>query len=175
MTTTEADRAERSRSDRLREEMRDYAIISAYLFVCLSAVLLYRSAVLHETGLAALPFGTAAIKALVLGKFALLGKAAGLGATARARALWQHIVTKSVMFAVLLFALSVLEEFLSGWIHGRSIAATIAEIGGGSLLLEISASVLVLVLLVGVFVAALEISRALGPGVLSRLLRSPPP
>jgi len=171
MTTAETDRAERSRSDRLREEMRDYAIISAYLFVCLSAVLLYRSAVLHETGLAALPFGTAAIKALVLGKFALLGKAA----TARARALWQHIVAKSVMFAVLLFALSVLEEFLSGWIHGRSIAATIAEIGGGSLLLEISASVLVLVLLVGVFVAALEISRALGPGVLSRLLRSPPP
>lgn len=34
--------------ERLREELHRYAIISAYLFVCFSVILLYRSAVLLE-------------------------------------------------------------------------------------------------------------------------------
>lgn len=160
-------------AERLREELRDYALVAGYLWVCFSALLFYKSAILREAGLSVLPFGTAAVKALILGKFALLGRAAGLDSRSGARTVLQLILRKSVWFVALLVALTVLEELVVGRIHGHSFAETLAE-HGAHVLLEIAANSLVLLLVVGAFIAVLEISRGLGPGVMSRTLRSPP-
>ena len=62
------------------EEMRTYAIISLYLWVCFSALLLYKTAVLSADNVQLLPIGTAVVKALILGKFMLIGKAIKVGA-----------------------------------------------------------------------------------------------
>ena len=64
---------------RAREELRNYAIVAGYLYVCFAALLLYKDALLQEQGLSLLPHGIAAAKALILGKFILLGEAAGVG------------------------------------------------------------------------------------------------
>ena len=50
-----------------------------YLYVCFGAMLLYKMAILHAAGIDYAPYGLAAVKALILGKFMLLGRAARLG------------------------------------------------------------------------------------------------
>ena len=64
---------------KVAHELWQYAIISAYLYVCFGALLFYKAAILNGAGISYAPYGTAAIKALILGKFILLGEAAGLG------------------------------------------------------------------------------------------------
>ena len=59
--------------ERITEELRRVAITTCYLFICFSAVLFYRMAVLHSYGIDFEPFGLAAIKALVMGNFNHVG------------------------------------------------------------------------------------------------------
>lgn len=162
-----------SLADRARAELREYAVIAAYLFVCLSIVLLYKTSILRESGVAPLPFGLAAVKALILGKFMLLGAQVHLGARRKARSLLHLIVRTAFMYLLLLVVLTVLEEFVVGWIHGHAFAQTLAEFGQHSSL-EILTTVILMFCILIPFVAVREIARALGPGVLSRTLRKPP-
>ena len=58
---------------RLREELRHYVIVAAFLYVCFGALQLYKTAVLEDAGVHYLPLGVAAVKALIIGKFLLVG------------------------------------------------------------------------------------------------------
>ena len=158
---------------RLGEELSDYAVAALYLYVCLGALLLFKGALLREEGVSFLHFGLALGKALILGKFMLIGEAARIGARGESRTLLQLIVRRALLFLVLLVALSVAEEFVVGWIHGRSAADTLAEYGRRSPL-ELFATVLLLGLVLVPYIAAKEISRALGPGGLRRVLMRQP-
>lgn len=163
-----------SLAQRLRHELREYAIVAAYLYVCLVTVLLYRVAVLGESGeVTPLPFGLAAVKALILGKFVMVGQAVGIGSRGRARSLLHLIARKSLLLWLLLVVLSVLEELVAGLVHGRALTTTLAEYGARSGL-ELFASSLMMLLILIPFVAVSETSQALGPGVLMRTLLKPP-
>jgi len=162
--------AAHSLKDRAREELRNYAVVSAYLYVCFGALLLYKSALLQEAGGDLLPHGVAIVKALILGKFILLGEAAGVGTRVGGRTLLKSIATKSVLFFLLLVALTVLEELVVGKVHGHSFARTVAEIEQRSVL-EALATCLLLLLVLVPLIAVKELSRTLGPGVLSRLMK----
>lgn len=157
---------------RLWDEMRAYALTSVYLFVWLLALHLYENALLHEEGLAAVPLGLAAGKALILGKFVLLGEAAGAGTRLAAPTLLHRIAWRSLSLLLLLIVLTVLEELVAGWLHGRTAAATLAEFASRPL--ERAASCLLMLLVLVPFVAAKQISLALGPGGLRRLLLQRP-
>jgi hypothetical protein len=159
--------------ERLGEEMRAYALTAAYLFVWLSALFLYRTALLRDEGFAPLPFGLAAAKALVLGKFVLLGEAAGAGTRLAAPTLLHRIAWRSLSLLVLLAALTLLEELVVGWVHGHSPAETLAALEARSLL-GLGATCLLLLLVLVPFVAAKQVSLALGPGGLRRLLLGRP-
>jgi hypothetical protein len=165
-----------SRRERVKErlggELRAYAFTAVYLFVWLGALLLYRTALLHE-GVAALPLGLAAGKALILGKFVLLGEAAGAGTRIGAPTLIHRIAWRSLSLLLLLVALTVLEEFVVGWVHGRSSAATVAGFEAHSVL-ELAATCLLLLLVLVPFVATKQVSLALGPGGLRRVLLQRP-
>jgi hypothetical protein len=158
---------------RLGEELRAYAIAALYLYVCLGALLLFRGALLREEGVSALHFGLALGKALILGKFMLIGEAARLGARRESRTRLRLIGRRVLLLLVLLVALSVAEEFVVGWIHGRTPAETLAEYGRRSPL-ELFATCLLLGLVLVPYIAAQEIGRALGPGGLRRLLLNRP-
>jgi hypothetical protein len=162
--------SEGSIGERAHEELRNYAIVAGYLYVCFGALLLYKSALLQQEGVSFLPHGIAAVKALVLGKFILLGEAAGLGKQASGRTLAGAIAIKSVLFFALLVALSVVEELVVGRVHGHSFAQTINEYERHSLLEMLATSLLLLLVLVPL-IAFKEFARVIGPGV----LRSPPP
>ena len=78
-------------------------------------------------------------------------------------------VQNVLLFLVLLIALTVLEEFVVGWWHGHSAAQTLAAFGARSLL-EIGATCLLVLLVLVPFIGVKELSRALGPGGLRRVL-----
>lgn len=157
---------------RLRAELRDYAVVAGYLYVCLAVLALYKTAILREVGVAFSPLGFAIIKALVLGKFALLGKAAGLGEGLGQR-LWTRVMVKAVLFGLLLVALSAVEELVAGWWREGSWAAGLAAVAALAPL-TVVADTLVLVLVAVPLLAFVEMAQALGPGEFRRLLGRPP-
>lgn len=161
------------RREKLHHELREYARVSAYLFVCFSAVLFYGAAVSGGPGPGMDVLGLAAGKALILGKFTLIGEAAGIGTRLRSGTLAGYMVRKLVLLFVLLVLLTVAEEVILGWIHGHSWADTLGDFRQRSVT-EMLASCLLLLLVLAPYVLWTEISRALGPGVLHRLLVSPP-
>jgi len=60
-------------------EFKEMAILAVYLYVTLGAVILMKTAVLHDAGISFTPWGLAAVKALVLAKFMLIGRAMKIG------------------------------------------------------------------------------------------------
>ena len=162
-----------NRKEKLRHELIEYASISAYLFVCFGVVLFYGAAVRGGPGPGLDLLGFAAVKALILGKFVLIGEAAGIGSRLPAGTLAAHIVRKLLLLFLLLVLLTLVEEVVVGWIHGRSWVDTLHEYTSGSLAEKLT-SCLLLLLVLAPYVLWTEVSRALGPGTLHRLLVSPP-
>jgi hypothetical protein len=160
--------------ERLREELRNYASVSAYLFVCFAVLFMYRSAALGESGVQLLHLGLAAGKALILGKFVLIGEAARVGTRVQSRSLLQQIVRQVLLLTALLVVLTILEEVIVGLVHGTGAARTLAGIFGDSPA-ETAAKVLLLLLVLVPLVAFSGVNRALGPGGLRRLLLGPVP
>ncbi len=159
--------------DKLRAELHKFLWVSGYLYICLLALLLYKAAVLSGSGVHVLSFGYAAGKALILGKFILIGEAVRLGARQEARSVLQLILRRSVLFLLLLIALSIVEELLVGLLHGRSLSHTFAEfIAKG--VPELLANCLMMMLVLVPLMTIMEASRAFGEGSFRRFLRSPP-
>jgi hypothetical protein len=143
--------------------LRKYLIVSAYLYVCFGAITLFKMAVLRDAGVTYLPFGFAAAKALILGKFLLIGDAARVGTRWAARTMLQRIVHRVLLLLVLLIVLVAIEEVLVGWAHGRPVSQTLAEYRHR--LPEVLAMLLLLLLILVPLVVATEVGHAIGPGV----------
>lgn len=159
-------------ADRLRHELRAYAIAAVYLYVCFGVLLLYKDALLREEGVSFLHFGLAAGKALILGKFMLLGETARIGSRGHARNLLMQIARKVLVFLVFLIVLTVIEELVVGLVHGRSIGEVVAEFEGRSIQ-ELTATCLFMLLVLTPYMGTQELSRALGPGTLWATLLAP--
>jgi hypothetical protein len=133
------------------------------------ALILYKAAILGETGISYLPSGLAAIKALILAKFIMLGHMIRLG-DRRAGARFVHVIAyKALLYLILLLVLSVVEEVVVGLIYGRTIAASLAEFGGPKLPQTLATSLIMLLILIP-YVASRELNVALGAGRLWTLL-----
>ena len=84
------------------EELKEMLALTAYLYVCLGSIMLLKSAILQEVGISFDVWGIAIVKALVLAKFMLLGRAAKLGERYRHRPLIWPTLHMAVMFLLLL-------------------------------------------------------------------------
>ena len=136
------------------------------------AIVLFKMAVLRDAGVAYLPLGLAAAKALILGKFVLIGEAAHVGSRVGARTVLQRIVRRVVLLFALLIVLVVVEELLVGWFHGQPMAQTLVEYRHR--LPEVLAMLLLLLLILVPLVAVTEVSHAMGPGALRDLFLALP-
>jgi hypothetical protein len=159
-------------SGRVITELRAYLLTSAYLLVWLAALTFYRNTLEGEAGLQAAPLGAAVGKALILGKFVLLGETMGAGSRILAPTLVHRIAWRSLSLLLVLVVLTVLEEIVVGWIHGSSPAQTLTELTSQPLV-HLASCLLMLLVLVP-FVAAKQLSVALGPGGLQGLLTRAP-
>ena len=68
-----------SRRERIQVELREFAILATYLFICFSALAGFKAAILSSEGISFAPWLFALIKALVCAKLLLVGRWFGLG------------------------------------------------------------------------------------------------
>jgi hypothetical protein len=146
---------------KLRDELIRYAVVSAYLYVCFGALILYKAAILRAHNIDFPIFGLAIMKALILGKFILAGQALRLGERYREKQLIYRVAYKVIVFAALLFALSIIEEIIVAKIHGHSVAEALANVAGGTWPEILASCVLLCLILVPYFVLS-AIDTALG-------------
>lgn len=157
---------------RLARELWEYAAISAYLYVCFGALLFYRWTILTEAGPAPIQYGLAAIKALVLGKFMLLGRAAGVGERTPMRRPLLAMLWKSLATLLVLAALTAVEHILIGWWHGERPAAAIEAAFQGRWL-ELAASCLLIGMILIPWYGYREVAAAIGEQRLREIFLRP--
>jgi hypothetical protein len=161
-------------SQRLRHELTEYLVISAYLYVCFGSVIFYKAAILRGHGIEFTSlFGLALVKALVLGKFVLVLQALRIGERGnRAGALLTGILKTSFLFVVLLISLSVIEEMIVGYLHGKTSRAVLSEMAGGTLTEAFAVGVLMLLILIPYF-AFRGVASRLGDRAVWKLFTEP--
>lgn len=154
---------------RMVHEFKELAIISAYLYVTLGAVIMMKAAVLRtEGGVEFIPWGIAIVKAVVLGKFVLLGNMVHVGGRDIAGPLVWPTLRRAFAVLILLIVLTIIEEAVVGLFHHRSIAASLGELFGARLE-ETLAGYLIMLLVLIPFFAFRVLSEALGEGRLERM------
>lgn len=153
----------------IQDEMTKYAAVTAYLYVCFGALLLYKTALLNLEGTAFLPHGLALGKALIVGKFILVGEAAGIGTRFMAGSLLKRIAWKTISLLVLLVFLTAVEEVIVGWFHSHGAVQTLAAFAARPKLELVAHTVIMLMVLLPLIITR-ELNQALGEGVLRRFL-----
>lgn len=158
-----------SRSERLREEFRKYGLISAYLFVCFGVLMFYEASLGLASNSDPLSWTAALVKALVLGKFILIGDVLSVGKRADRHPLVHRVLWKCAGLLLLLIVFKLIEELVVGWIHGQTMGEVFSELKDMSweqLLAPVALMGLILVPLV----TASEIYRAVGAGQFRAIL-----
>jgi hypothetical protein len=153
---------------RAAHELKELAIVAVYLYITLGAVIVMKTAVLHDQGISFAPWGVAAVKAVLLAKFILLGRAMKIGERYTARPLIWPTLHKAFAFLVLLVVLTVIEEVVVGLFRHQSAAASLGELFGAKLYETLAGILIVLLVLIPYF-AFHVLDEALGEGRLARM------
>jgi hypothetical protein len=138
-------------SERVTTELREFAILAAYLYVCFTAFSYLKATILHDQGIAYAPWAIAAVKALIAAKFMLVGRALSVGERYKSYPLIVPTLYKSIAFLLFLIVLMVAEEAIVGFIHGRTFPESMTNVGGGALDQMVSISIVVLLIFVPYF------------------------
>lgn len=119
-----------SLSQKAAGEFKELLALALYLYICIGAVALLKSAILREVGISFTIWGIPAVKALLLAKFMLIGRALGLGKRFRNRPLIWPTLYHAVVFLILLLVLTTVEEVVVGAIRHRALAESLAHVVG---------------------------------------------
>src|SRR5476649_1163930 len=109
-------------------ELKELLQIALYIYVCLGALLLYTASIAGASSIAFAHLGYAAVKALVLAKFILLGHWLHLGERKHNDRLISAVFFQTLAIWGLLIVLSLVEGFVEEFFHGYSIATGMAEL-----------------------------------------------
>jgi hypothetical protein len=60
-------------SKRVTDELKEFAVVALYLYVCFTAILYLKASILKAHDIEFAPFGFAAVEALICAKFVSLG------------------------------------------------------------------------------------------------------
>jgi hypothetical protein len=161
-------RQELSLKQRALHEARKFFWIFVYLWVLLGLLALHESLILARYDIEYVPFGFAALNALILGKVILIGEDLHFARRLEDRPLIYSILYKSAGFAVLLMCFRIVEKFLHGVLSGHSVTESLPAVGGG--LAEILAGGLIASVALIPFFAFREIGRVMGEDKLRSLL-----
>ena len=148
-------------------EIKEFLILTVYLYITLGAVIAVKTAVLHTEGIEFAFWGVAIVKAAVLAKFMMIGHAMNIGERYTGPLIWPTL-HKAFAFLLLLVIMTIIEEVVVGLFHHRPIAATLGDLVG-SRLEEILAGYLILLLVLIPYFAFRVLDEALGEGRLVRM------
>jgi hypothetical protein len=153
---------------RALHELKEFVILTVYLYITLGAVIVMKTAVLHTAGIEFVPWGIAIVKAMLLAKFMLIGRAMKIGESDTTSSLIWPTLHRAFAFLVLLIILTIIEEAVVGLFHHRSIAASLGELFGSRLEETLAGYLIVLLVLIPYF-AFRVIGETLGEGRLTRM------
>jgi hypothetical protein len=154
---------------RVFRECRELALLTAYFYIAFATLLLFKATVLHSYGVHYVVWGAAIVKAVLIAKFMMVGRAMKIGDGSLDGPLIKPILKKVFSFFALLLILTSAEEITLGLIHHRSIGAMFQEFAGARMG-ETLAEVLILLLVLIPFIAFNVLGEALGKGSLHRML-----
>ena len=151
---------QRALKQRAVHEVREYLIISGYLFVVFALFVTYRSVILEQYRIPVVLHGFALINALALAKIILIAQDMHL-ADFRDAPLIYPTILKSLVFTVILGCFKLAEEFVMGRLHGRSLLEGMSEMGAGSWKTGLTLLALLFVVLIPFFGFS-ELRRVVG-------------
>ena len=133
MSTTGHGEHPHSLKGRAVSELKAFILLTIYLYVAFSALIMFKAGVMREAGESWSPWGLALIKSLLVAKFMLVGKAVHAGERFRDKPLIWQTVYRSLVFLAFVLVLTVIEEAIVGLIHHKPVWEAVSEIGGGNL------------------------------------------
>jgi len=113
-------------------KLREYLVISGYLFVVFSLLTVHRSMILAEHHIDYTLHGLALINALALGKVVLLARDLHLADQFQDAPLIYPTLLKSLAFTVVLAAFKIAEDGVLGRLREKTLHASLADLGDGS-------------------------------------------
>jgi hypothetical protein len=147
--------------EKAKEELRLLLWITAYLAAFFVAFLTYKRLISREFGVTTFHYGFALIEALIIAKVILIGKAIGVGKRTKGRTLSVEALRLSILYAILVAIFSILEHFVEGLFHHKTLAASFEELLSQGIY-EIFGKVLVMFVAFIPFFALWELDRMLG-------------
>jgi hypothetical protein len=157
--------ATRTLKQRVFGAMKEYLIISLYLFVVFSLFATYKAVVLAQHQIQLVPQGLALINALALAKVILVGQELHLADQFRDAPLIYPTLLKSFVFTVVLACFKIVEEAAVAMYHGEPFRESLTAFAGGSWKGFFSLMELMFVVLIPFF-AFTELRRLFGEGSL---------
>jgi hypothetical protein len=139
-------------AERAETEAKELFFLTLYLFVVFGALVFLKSAIMEADGVHWGTWGFAAIKAILIAKFILIGRALHLGEGMRTKPLIWQTLHKAIAFTIFVAILSVIEEAAIGMgIHGKTFSQSTAELGGGTVKQMIATEFVVFLVFVPLF------------------------
>jgi hypothetical protein len=144
------DEPKRTLKQKAYQGLKDYLVISSYLWLVFGLFVIYRAVLLSER-VSLVAHGEALINALALGKVMLVARELHFAEKFKEKPLIYPTLFKSVAFAIILGVFKILEEVGIGLYNGKSAGQSIAEVAGGTLNGILAMTAILAVLLVPFF------------------------
>jgi len=116
---------------RIKDEFVQATLLALYFAAWFCAIAFFSFALLREAAIPITPFGLAIIKAALCAKFMMIGKAIFPLKVDANRGLIKSIFWHSIVYLLIVIALSFLESGIDGLLHGKSFLESIASFGHG--------------------------------------------
>ncbi|MBS0524209.1 MAG: hypothetical protein JSS04_11305 [Proteobacteria bacterium] len=151
------------------EEFHRFTVMFLYLWAVFGVFVLNQAVALGQTNSHFITQGFAVINAAVLAKVMLIAEDLKLGRRLEHLPLIYPVLYKSGAFAVVFIVFHVLEKMVVGLIAGKSVAASMPSIGGGTWF-GIATVWAIMAASLLPFFALREISRIMGKGELWNIM-----
>jgi hypothetical protein len=153
---------------RVYHAMKEFLVVTVYLWVIFGLFALYKSVILAEDHVPFAAKGFALINALVLAKVMVIAREFHFGEGFDDSPLIYPTLAKSASFSVLLASFKIIEESAVGVYHGKSFQQSIAALGGGTWQGIVCMTLLLFVTLIPLF-GFKELQKCLGEDKLANL------
>jgi len=116
---------------RIKDEFVQATLLALYFAAWFCAIAFFSFALLREAAIPITPFGLAIIKAALCAKFMMIGKAIFPLKVDANRGLIKSIFWHSIVYLLIVTALSFLESGIDGLLHGKSFIESVSSFGHG--------------------------------------------
>jgi hypothetical protein len=150
-------------------ELKEFAIITLYLWVLFVLFATYKRMLLQENGISVWNHSFAIVNALIFGKVILIAQALSLGGNLKNRALVWIVLGKALLFAIVLLLFHIGEEAIRAGFKDLPLSTAVADFGGGTWLGLATYAAIFFVALIPFF-AIQEVAAVIGADALWNLL-----